>query len=139
MNRHLDDTLQIYSGMSTLFKKTGQLDSSIYYAQIVARSWTPATSEIKNLLEAVTNLADVYKLKKKDSAIKYIELSHVLKDSLLSIKNDREIQSIGFNEQLKQEKLASEQAKYKNRIQLYATIAGLLATTAHHRNSLEKL
>ena len=46
---------------------------------------------------------------------------------MLSVKNDREIQSIGFNEQLKQEKLASEQAKYKNRIQLYATIAGLFA------------
>ena len=28
------DVLQNFSGMSTLFKKTGQLDSSIYYAQI---------------------------------------------------------------------------------------------------------
>ncbi|HYK47738.1 MAG TPA: hypothetical protein VEV83_21315, partial [Parafilimonas sp.] len=125
-NDFLRDTLQIFSGMSTLFKKTAQLDSAIYYAQIVATSWN-AESEIKNLLEAVTNLATVYKMKKeKDSAIKYIELSYFLKDSLLSVKNDREIQSISFNEQLKQEKLASEQAKYENRIQLYATIAGLL-------------
>jgi len=124
MNRHLIDTLQIYSGMSTLFKKIGQSDSSVYYAQIVAKSWNK-NSEIKNLLEAVTNLADIYKLKNKDSAIKYIELSHVLKDSLLSTKNDREIQGVSFNAQLKQEKQATEQAKYKNRIQLYATIAGL--------------
>jgi len=126
MNRHLIDTIQIYSGMSTLFKKAGQPDSTLHYAQIVAGSWNPA-SEIKNLLEAVSNLADIYKTRNKDSAIKYIELSHVLKDSMLSTKNDREIQNIGFNAQLRQEKQSAEQAKYKSRTQLYATIAGLLA------------
>ena len=125
MNEYPNDTLQIYSGMSTLFKKASQPDSSIYYAQIVARSWSPATSEIKNLLEAVTNLAYVYKLSNKDSAIKYIELSHVLKDSLLSTKNDRDIQNISFNVQLNQEKQTAAEAKYKSRIQLYIAIAGL--------------
>ena len=127
MNGLLNDTLQIYSGMSTLFKKTGRFDSSVYYAQIVTRAWNKQNSEIKNLLEAVTNLADIYKLRDKDSAVKYIELGHVLKDSLLSTKNDREIQGISFNAQLQQEKQVAEQAKYKSRIQLYATIAGLLA------------
>jgi len=127
MNQHLDDTLQIYSGMSTLFRKTGPADSSIHYAQMVIRAWSPVVSEIKNLLEAVTNLADVYKLRNKDSALKYVELSHVLKDSMLSTKNDREIQNIGFNAQLKQEKQTADQLKYKNRTQLFATIAGLLA------------
>ena len=50
------DVLQNFSGMSTLFKKTGQLDSSIYYAQIVAQSRLPDL-ETKNLDEALTNLA----------------------------------------------------------------------------------
>ena len=120
------DTLQILSGMSTLFKKTAQLDSAIYYAQKAAQS-VNSNLEIKSQLEAVDNLAQVYKMiGDKDSVLKYIELSHALRDSMLSTKNDRELQNVSFNEQLKQEKLASEQAKYKNRIQLYATIAGLL-------------
>jgi len=126
MNQHLNDTLQIYSGMSTLFRKMGRADSSIYYAQLVIRTWS-RESEIKNLLEAVTNVADIYKLTNKDSAIKYIELSHFLKDSMVNTKNDRQIQNIGFSAQLKQQKQAAQQSKYKQRIQLYATIAGLLA------------
>jgi hypothetical protein len=126
MNQHLNDTLQIYSGMSTLFKKMGRADSSIYYAHIVIQAWSKQ-SEIKNLLEAVTNVADIYKLTNKDSAIKYIELGHFLKDSMVNTKNDRQIQNIGFSAQLKQQKQAAEQSRYKQRIQLYATIAGLLA------------
>ena len=34
------DTIQIFSGISTLFKKMGKLDSAIYYAQIVKNNWT---------------------------------------------------------------------------------------------------
>jgi len=59
-NDFFRDTLQIFSGMSTLFKKVNKLDSAIYYAQIVARSQNPEL-EIKNLLEAVTNLGQTYK------------------------------------------------------------------------------
>jgi len=71
------DSLQIYSGMSTLFKSTIQLDSSIYYAQLVNKSWSPGISEAKNLLEAVNNLYEVYKLKgKQDSTLKYLELNY---------------------------------------------------------------
>ena len=89
--------------MSTLFKKTGHLDSAIYYGQIVARSWN-SQLELKNLLEALDNLADVYKLTgNKDSLLKYIELSHTLKDSIFSREKDRDVQNITFNERLKQE------------------------------------
>jgi signal transduction histidine kinase len=137
------DTLQIFSGISTLFKKMGKLDSAIYYAQIVERSWNPELSEIKNLLEAVSNLAQVYKLKgDKDSALKYVELSHNLKDSILSKEKDREVQNITFNEQLKQQEFLSAQAKYKSKIQLYALAAGLfvllLIAAILWRNNLQK-
>ncbi|MDQ6763752.1 MAG: ATP-binding protein [Bacteroidota bacterium] len=125
-NHVYQDTLQIFSGMSTLFKKTSQFDSSIHYAQIVSRSLNPLL-EIKNLLEAVTNLGEDYKLRgNKDSAIKYIELSHTLEDSIFSKDRDREVQNITFNEQFKQQEIASAQAKYKSKIQLYGLSAGLL-------------
>ena len=110
-NEIFKDTLQIFSGMSTLFKKMKQLDSAIYYAQIVAQSMNPET-EIKNRLEAVGNLAEIYKLRgNKDSVLKYIELSHNLKDSIFSTDNDRELQSITFNERLKQQEILADQLK----------------------------
>jgi two-component system NtrC family sensor kinase len=119
------DTLQIYSGVSTLFKNIGELDSAIYYAQIVERSLHRQT-EPKNLLEAVGNLAQVYKLKRdKDSTLKYIELSHALKDSIYSKEKDREVQRITFNERLNQQEIVSAQIKYKSKVQLYTLLSGL--------------
>ena len=104
-----------------------QLDSSIYYAQIVAQSMNPEL-EIKNRLEAVGNLVEIYKLRgNKDSVLKYIELSHNLKDSIFSTDNDRELQGITFNERLKQQEILAEQLKYKSKVQLYAMAFGLLA------------
>ncbi len=124
-NGFFRDTLQIFSGMSTLFMKMGELDSAIYYAQKVKRFWNSET-EIKNLLEAVNTLAACYKLKgEKDSAFKFIELSHSIRDSIFSREKDREIQNITFNEKLEQQELTSAQLNYKNKVRI-AALAGLL-------------
>ena len=119
------DTLQIQSGMSTLFLRLGEPDSAIYYAHAVARNWQTGL-EIKTLLEAVGNLAQAYKIKDdKDSTLKYLELSQTLKDSIFSKEKVREIQNIAFNERLKRQEIAVAQDKYKSKIQLYALVAGL--------------
>jgi len=122
------DTLQIYSGMSSLFVKTGKTDSAKHYANIVARSWELGNSERKNLLEAIGNLAAVYKMTgNKDSIIKYDELEQKLKDSFYGIDKDREIQNLSFNERLSKEKLLASQAKYRSRVEVYGLSAGLCA------------
>jgi two-component system NtrC family sensor kinase len=124
-NKLFHDTLQILSGMSTLFKMKGQLDSAIYCAQMVVQSENPVR-QTKDLLDAVDNLAVVYKLTgDKDSALKYIEISQTLKDSMYNTKKDREIQNIAFNEQLKQQEIISAQVKYKSKVQLYMLVGGL--------------
>jgi signal transduction histidine kinase len=119
------DTLQIFSGMATLFNKTGQTDSAIHYAKMVAVSSNP-NIEIKNLLEALTNLAKAYKSNQnKDSAIKYLELSYALKDSIFSNEKNREVQVIAFNENLKRFQLEADQIKYKNKVQVFALTGGI--------------
>jgi two-component system, NtrC family, sensor kinase len=121
------DTLQIYSGMSSLFLNMRMLDSAIYYAQIVVRSWNIENSEAKNILEAVSNLAKAYKLKgDKDSLLKYVVLNQSLNDSFYSNKKDREVQNIVFSEKLRQEEILSAEVKYKSRVQLYGFGAGLI-------------
>ncbi len=125
-NEIFRDTLQIFSGMSTAFRNLGQLDSSLYYASLVEQSKNPER-EIKTFLEALNNLAIGYKLKgKKDSAIKYIELNHTVRDSIFGNEKERIIQGITFSEKLKQQEIISAQAKYKSRLQIYALLAGLL-------------
>jgi signal transduction histidine kinase len=126
-NNHAHDTLQIFSGISTLFRNAGQPDSSIYYAQIVARGWGHH-SEFKNLREAINNLAQAYKQKgNKDSALKYIELGYAIKDSLFSTEKDREVQWVSFNAKLKEEEIKAAQIRYKSKVQLYVSLGGLLA------------
>ena len=125
-NEFFHDTLQIFSGMSVLFQKIGQLDSSIFYAEIVERSKDP-NREMQNLVDAINTLRQTYKLKgNKDSALKYTELSYALKDSLLSKEKDREIQSFSFKERIKEQEFIAAQEKYKSKIQRYIFGGGLL-------------
>jgi hypothetical protein len=53
-----DYTADLFS-MSTHFSKTGQLDSSIHYAQLVVHSNNP-DQEAKHKLESLENLAYAY-------------------------------------------------------------------------------
>ncbi len=141
-NGFFHDTLQIFSGMSGLFQNMGELDSAIYYAEIVKQS-RDDNREIKSLLDAVNTLKQSYKLKGiKDSALKYTELSYALKDSLFGKEKDREIQNFSFNERLKAQEIIAAQEKYKSKIQVYALVAGLLAllliAAILWRNNLQK-
>jgi signal transduction histidine kinase len=141
-NLYFRDTLQIFSGMSTLFKKTGQLDSAIYYAHKVAASRDP-DMETKNLLEAVANLGEIYKMRgDKDSALKYIELNDRIKDSLFSNEKNREIQNITFTEKLREQEMAASQIRYRSKVQLYSLVAGIailiIITVLLWRNSRNK-
>ncbi len=120
-----NDTIQIFSGLSTLFKRMGMLDSAIYYAQIVKNNWTNI-SEPKNLLEAINTLKESYKLKgEKDSAFKYSELSQTITDSIYSRDKVRQLQNVTFNERIKQQEIISSQNKYKSKVQIYLLAAGL--------------
>jgi two-component system, NtrC family, sensor kinase len=120
--QHQHDTLQIYSGMSTHFSKTGRLDSAIHYAQLVVHSTNP-DQEAKHKLESLENLAFAYsKLGPKDSSHQYRVDYYILKDSLYNIHRDREIQAISFNQALREEELKTE----RSRIQMAALLAGLV-------------
>lgn len=122
------DSLQIYSGISSLFTKMGRTDSAIHYADIVVRSWEPGWSERKNILEAIDNLENVYETTgNKDSIIKYVKLNQKLKDSFYGVDKDREIQNISFNERMTKEKLLASEVKYRSRVQVYGLTAGLCA------------
>ena len=124
-NQFFWDTLQIISGISTLFKMQNKLDSSIYYAQEVVQSKDPYRQQAV-YFEAINNLGQAYKLTgKTDSALKYIEISHVISDSTNNLKKNREILNNAFNEKMKQREIISAQEKYKSKIQFYIVFGGL--------------
>lgn len=105
------DLLEIYNSIAKLYSDNGEIDSSIYYARQSLKYGGPSAYE-KGILEAMTLLSQNYKAKKmSDSAVKYLEMSVALRDSMYSQQKERDIQYISFNEQLRQQDLAEAKAK----------------------------
>jgi len=136
------DLMDNYNGAASVFKKKGQLDSSIFYANIVLELSKTAHFLIGKL-EALNLLSDVYKLKHNtDSVAKYLELTIETKDSLFNTKKVMEIQNISFSEQLRQQEMKDQQEQYQNRLRTYMLAGGLLVVLLIagilYRNNLHK-
>ncbi len=141
-NNGKKDLMDNYNGMAITFKKMGQPDSGIFYANKVLELSEDAHFPIGKF-EALNLLADVYKLKHNtDSVAKYLELTIETKDSLFNTKKVMEIQSISFNEKLRQQEIKEEQRRYQNRLRTYMLGGGLIAVLLLagilYRNNLQK-
>ena len=128
-----------YKGISMLFQKNGNIDSSLFYAKLAMRTLQENLIDVKSwgenvngyLVEITPLIAALYKAKNKpDSAYKYLQLSVDLRDTLYNTERIRQFQTLSFNESVKeQQQLQREQEMrqlYKTRIKIYGLIAGLI-------------
>jgi tetratricopeptide (TPR) repeat protein len=100
-----------YIGIANIFNKRRQFDSAIFYAKRALFA-AQDVSFPKQMLKASTLLTDTYKsINGIDSAFKYQELTVAAKDSLYNSEKVREIQNLSFNEQLRQQEIAEQQAR----------------------------
>ena len=110
------DLMDNYNGEAVVFKKRGQLDSSIFYANKVLEL-SKTAHYLTGKLAALNLLSDIYKLTHStDSVTKYLELTIKTKDSLFNTKKVMEIQDVSFSEQLRQEERRNEQEQYQSRL-----------------------
>jgi signal transduction histidine kinase len=124
------DLVDIYNGTSKIFVSSNQIDSSVYYAQ-KSINQKGVQSYPEGELGAATQLAHIYNQKgMKDSTIKYLQLSIALREKLFNREKTREAQSYAFNEQIHQQelkqKIEQDQLQYRNRLNVYILLAGLL-------------
>ena len=116
------DIIETYNGIATLYRETGNLDSSIYYASEVLQKWTEVSYQ-RGLLQAAAILAQDYRSSnQRDSLIKYLDLSIALGNKLYNQQNERDIQNLSFNEQLKRDEIMRQQQQYRNQLRLNATL-----------------
>lgn len=100
------DVVDVYNSMSRVFKITGKTDSCIYYANEILNKWQ-GTDYKKGILEAVNTLAEMYKEQnKRDSVIRYLEMSVVLNKELFTQEKEREVQNMAFDEQVRRQERA---------------------------------
>ena len=118
-----------YNGIAVVFKQMGQVDSAVYYAK-EAMKVAQKESLTPNVLDASALLTELYIKKNTDSAFKYQRIMLATKDSLFSEEKIKQLQNLSFNEQMRQQELqqAIQQAqlKYRNRLNVYILLAGLL-------------
>jgi len=114
------------NGLAKTFWKMNQTDSGIYYANKALEAGRYVQYPLPKL-EALDLLADIYKSRgNNDSAFKYLELTLATKDSLFNQQKVIQMQSMTFNEQLRQQDIIEAQQAYQNRIKIYVMIAGLI-------------
>ena len=114
-----------YSGFSNFFKKLGQADSCIFYAQ-KALQISQMYGYMQGVSSGSTLLMQAYESKQiKDSIFKYMKISSATKDSIYSKTRVQQFQLLAFNEQKRQEDLEAAETRFRNRLWMYALIAGL--------------
>ena len=92
-------------GMATLFKNSGQADSSLYYARL-SFATANAGGFTKQKLNASIFLSTCFKdLNRIDSAYYYQGITIAAKDSLFSQEKTRAVQNLSFMEKIRQQEI----------------------------------
>ena len=111
-----------YLGIAKIYESEGNRDSSLYYAR---QSYYAArqSSNAGKVLIAGNYLLNYYEGKNNtDSAFYYAKIVMAAKDSLFSEQKVQQVQTISFNEQLRQSEIREEKTKAnedrKNNLQL---------------------
>jgi signal transduction histidine kinase len=129
-----------YGGIAKLYRKTGNIDSALYYARLAFSYYQNKTGNIQSwgensagyLADISPLVADLYKANHQmDSAYKYLHYSVVLKDSLYNSAKIRQFQTLTFNEAARRQQLEQQskeaQQQYDTMIKMYVLIIGLLS------------
>ncbi len=123
------DVANGFNGVAIVFKQMGQVDSAVYYAKKAMRL-AQKEGLTPNVLDASALLTELYIRTNTDSAFKYQRAMLAAKDSLFSETKIKQLQNLSFNEQMRQQELQQTiqqtQLKYRNRLNVYILLAGLL-------------
>ena len=120
-----------YLGMAKLFENIQQIDSVLFYAK---KSFLLAKEKEFTIVvrDAGRYLTSYYrKINKPDSAFFYLDLTKIANDSLFNQQKNNQMQSLVFDEKIRQEEIADAEIKTKedrNHNLQYAAIAVALIT-----------
>jgi len=121
-----DDALcESYLGMAGLFRKAGQADSCLYYAKLSLTTAQKA-SFISRVMDATNFLTSYYtSINNIDSAFVYQSATIAVKDSLFSQEKAREIQSLRYEETLRQQQIQEAKEEAQTQLKFNMLFGGL--------------
>jgi signal transduction histidine kinase len=124
----LSDILESYAGLSAVYLQKNMPDSAVYFGMRGLNKWRSTSYKVA-LLKLINRVAAGYKmLGNSDSAIRYLELSRNLTDSLYNQEKIRRIQNLDFAEQLHKREVETANKEFRSKIKLYGLTAVLAAS-----------
>jgi len=123
---HLFQLSYSYSQMSNLFNKSGDMDSSIYFAKksldlsqkFFYGGFIPLAAQ--HLSVAFENIH------KPDSALKYLKIMMNVKEKVMDQTKQQQFQLLDFEEQQRQEKAEVAEQQYRVKVRTFVLIGGLI-------------
>ena len=116
---------QVYVAIAIYYNTIGNNDSALYYAKS-GLAMTKNMGNVIGTINAYSTLATIYRSQKKlDSALMYLQLVTLAKDSLTSFAKIKQLQNIGFDEQLRLQELEKNRIETQSKIRSYGMLAGL--------------
>ncbi len=116
-----------YSDLAELYTTLQKPDSSLFYAGLALKN-ANIIGQPQYMARAYKRLSDVYNSQQnRDSTLKYLQLSSALNDSLNNVEKQNLLayQNIGFDEQIRLQKLEEERIQTQSRNRTYILLAGL--------------
>ncbi len=133
-----------YKLLSDLYMTLKKSDSSLIYARKALETYM-ITDDSYGMAKSYKSLSSIYSEQNRpDSAFVYLKLASGLNDSLniVSRKNLLAYQRVGFDEQIRIEKLEKERTETQTRIRTYALLGGIAVFMAIafllYRNNLNR-
>ena len=111
-----------YFGLAEIAKNRSLKDSSAYYGRKALEIAT-TNGFLKQVMDVSSFLADLYKERKIfDSAFHYKTINTDTKDSLFSADNIKKIQSLKFEEQLRQQAITAAKMEWRSKVKMYSIV-----------------
>ncbi|MFN8354873.1 MAG: tetratricopeptide repeat protein [Spirosomataceae bacterium] len=110
--------------MAQVFRNNKQVDSSLYYAKQSLR----IAQEVNNpqsIYDASMLLTKLYETQNESNSYHFFKLAIAAKDSMFNQEKVKQLQNIGFQEELRLQKIKEERIAYQNNVRTYALLAGL--------------
>jgi two-component system, NtrC family, sensor kinase len=123
---HLFQLSYSYSQMSKLFNKSGELDSSIFYAK---KSLKLSQDKYYSFFIpfAAEQLSVAFeKINQPDSALKYMKIAMDVREKEMNQSKQQQFQLLDFEEQQRQEKAELAEQQYRVRARTFLLIGGLI-------------
>ncbi len=134
--------MRLYISLAQHFRKSGSMDSCIYYASL-AYETCKKNQFTHYALQSANVLWQAFESEHKpDSVVKYLMAMKVANDSIFSQSKLRQFQSIDYSEEQRQREINAAKERLANQVRYYALLAALgvflLIAFILYRNNRQK-